>query len=1130
MNNIDLLIQSFLEHPEIKEIQKKKEKTITGLSFGASALLLNAFTNGFSGKENYLILTPNARLAKELYELCSFLENQKTEKKDDEFVLHFPDWGMLPFTHSRPDSEKEGLRAKCLSRLSDAAGLTVIASIDVLARKLPAPGYFKENNIFLKKGQIFSIREIAEKLSGLGYEKVDMVETPGHFSVKGGIVDIFCSAYFNPLRVDFFGDDIESIRFFNPLSQKSYEQISSVTIYSRRDIPFSPSDIEGLSKKLLEDSEKQKKHPPPFVTKKDAGNFDGLWDFYPMLWETTSLLDYFQEPPNIIVWDFDAARERLSYFLEELSFLRQKNEEKLHLETSDLFFDLDSVLHLLKDAVSAASVPRSLSDFSVHIKDAPLFKGKISSMVETLNQNDYADKKVFISSRFEGQKERLEHVLSGYKDKKFSPHFLIAPFREGFSWQGGALLTDKEIFGKSVKTFRASKSATQVIDSFVDLKEGDNIVHIHYGIGRFIRLKRMKAAGFERDFLEIEYAGSDKLYVPLEQLSHVHRYIGSVENPSLDFLGKKSSWEKTKARVKESIEKLAGELLELYAKREKARGIAYPKDTRFQEEFEAGFPYEETDDQISSINEVKKDMESEKPMDRLICGDVGFGKTEVAIRAAFKAVMAGKQAAVLCPTTILAFQHYNTFKERFSSYPVSIDFMSRFKTAAQIRDVKERMKTGKLDIVIGTHGLLGKSIAFQNLGLLIIDEEQRFGVKHKETIKKLRTNVDCMTLTATPIPRTLQMSLVGIRDLSLIETPPRNRQKIETYVAEENDEILRHAIKEEIKRMGQVYILHNKVKTIDVQAKRISSLYPGAKICILHGQMPEDDIENVMLDFYKGYYDILVSTTIIESGIDIPNVNTLIVMNSQDFGLSQMYQLKGRVGRSDRQAFAYFLYPEKRVLSETAQKRLNTIQEYDELGAGFKIAMKDLEIRGAGNILGKEQSGDIMEVGFELYVRMLQDKIAELKDEAKEEFEAAVSVPQDFYFPDEYIADTRQKMEFYKKMISAGTLENLQIITETMQDRFGKIPEKVETMIVQEAVKILANRLKIEKVELKEGCFLLTASAHTDVSMEKLLELMKNDKRFQFNPVDPRQIIFRPLQKETGKALLELRRVLEYLI
>ena len=385
-------------------------------------------------------------------------------------------------------------------------------------------------------------------------------------------------------------------------------------------------------------------------------------------------------------------------------------------------------------------------------------------------------------------------------------------------------------------------------------------------------------------------------------------------------------------------------------------------------------------------------------------------------------------------------------------------------------------------------------------------------------------------MTATPIPRTLQMSLVGIRDLSLIETPPRNRQKIETYVAEENDEILRHAIKEELKRLGQVYILHNKVKTIDVQAKRISSLYPGAKIAILHGQMPEDDIENVMLDFYKGYYDILVSTTIIESGIDIPNVNTLIVLNSQDFGLSQMYQLKGRVGRSDRQAFAYFLYPEKRVLSETAQKRLNTIQEYDELGAGFKIAMKDLEIRGAGNILGKEQSGDIMEVGFELYVRMLQDKIAELKDEAREEFEAAVSIPQDFYFPDSYIADTRQKMEFYKKMISAGTLENLQAVTETITDRFGKMPDKVETMISQEAVKILSNRLKIDKVELKNNRFVLTASAHTDVSMEKLMNLMKHDTRFQFNPNDPRQIIFIPAQKETGKALLELRRVLEYLV
>ncbi|MDH5717444.1 MAG: transcription-repair coupling factor [Spirochaetia bacterium] len=1131
-NSINLFLQSFLKHPEINKIYQSQEKVLTGMSFSSLASVLYAYSKKLTFNKNYLIILPRQRQAKELFETLRFIEdkiNISDKKSKSELVLYFPDWGMLPFLHAKPDSENEGVRTKALSRLiQKEKPVILVTSIDVLARKIPAKEYFHESEFLLKKNQRININDLLNYLQTNGYERVDMAEKTGHFSVKGGIVDIFCPAYFNPVRVDFFGDEIDSIRFFDPLSQKSYETISAISIFARRDLIYSNEDIEKTSEEIQKKS-RDKIHPP-FTHTREPLDLSGLWDFYPLFCETSSLIQFFNEEPEIILWDMPAAFERLSNFLEELKFLRDKNNEKYHLNINELFFSESEIKELIKNATIFSSVPQSLHDFSLHLQNPPVFKGKISSMVETLNQEEYAAKQIFISSRFEGQKERLEHVLSGYKDKKFSCTFLISPFQEGFLWSDGLLLTDKEIFGKSVRAFRASKSATQIIESFVDLKEGDYVVHVNYGIGRFVRLKRMTAAGNERDFLELEYASNDKLYVPLEHLNQIHRYIGSTENPSLDYLGKKSSWEKTKTRVQESIEKLAVELLEIYAKREKARGIVFPKDSRFQEEFEAGFPYEETDDQISSINEVKKDMESEKPMDRLICGDVGFGKTEVAIRAAFKAVIAGKQAAVLCPTTILAFQHYNTFKDRFLGYPVEIDFLSRFKTAGQVKDIKEKLKTGKLDIVIGTHALLSKTISFKNLGLLVIDEEQRFGVKHKENIKKIKSNIDCITLTATPIPRTLQMSLMGIRDLSLIETPPRNRQKIETYVLEENEEILKHAVFEELKRNGQVFVLHNKVKTIDAQVHRLKNLFPKVKAAALHGQMPEDQIENVMLDFYKGYYDILVSTTIIESGIDIPNVNTLIVLNSQNFGLSQMYQLKGRIGRSDRQAYAYFFYPAKSSISETAQKRLNTIQEYDELGAGFKIAMKDLEIRGAGNILGKEQSGDIMEVGFELYLSMLQDKIAEMKHEEKEHFQSMVSIPQDFFFPDSYISDTAQKMEFYKKFFSSQTIEELEKVQEEMTDRFGISPENVQAMLSQAAVQILSSQLRLDKIEWNKEKFILTASPVTAVSMDKLIKLMKNDTRFKAHPADPRKIEFIPSQKETGKALLECRRILEYLV
>jgi transcription-repair coupling factor (superfamily II helicase) len=760
-----------------------------------------------------------------------------------------------------------------------------------------------------------------------------------------------------------------------------------------------------------------------------------------------------------------------------------------------------------------------------------MYRGKISTFIEDIQNKKFGKKQIYISAKSEIQIDRLNHIISGYGDKIPDINIVLTPLDTGFETGKLLLVTEKDLFGKSSRGSKIQKSTTQVIQSFTDLKSGDYVVHINYGIGQFKGLRRMEVTGFARDFIEVEYAEANKLYVPIEQLQLVHKYIGSSDNPSLDYLGKKSSWTKTKIKAQESIEKLAAELLELYARREKSVGVAYPADTRFQEEFEAAFPYEETEHQLMAINEVKKDMESERPMDRLVCGDVGFGKTEIAIRAAFKAVLAGRQVCILCPTTILAFQHANTFKKRFQDYPVKIELISRFRSPSEIARVQKDAKEGTVDVVIGTHAILSKNMGWKNLGLLVIDEEQRFGVKQKEFIKNLKANIDCLTMTATPIPRTLQMSLVGIRDLSIIETPPRNRLKIETYVLEENDDLLGSAIKKELERNGQVIILHNKVQTIEVRASAIKNLVPYADITVMHGQMTEDEIEERMLDFYNKRHNVLVSTTIIESGVDLPDANTLIVLNAQNFGLSQLYQIKGRVGRSDRQAYAYFFYPPGMTFSEKAEKRLNTLTEYDGLGDGFKIAMKDLEIRGAGNILGKEQSGDIMAVGFELYVNMLHEKLAELNNEVKaEDFECNVQIPQDYFIPDNYIQDIRQKMEFYKKLTSVSTLDEIEYLIIELGDRFGEMPDSVMGMCQQEKLRIVCRQLKFEKITFINGILSLYASPQMKVELDKLVGLIKRDNRFFLDPTDLRKLNFKSKSENTLEVLHEINSILSYLV
>jgi len=799
----------------------------------------------------------------------------------------------------------------------------------------------------------------------------------------------------------------------------------------------------------------------------------------------------------------------------------KKRAATLCLPPVDLI-DPDALDRGRKRSISLQAFTVSQHSMKWQLRSIPNFHGRIKQVREEIAARIEQGWRVVVTTGFEGQAQRLFDLLTEFRpDSGFEEftdsvlNILISPLKEGVEIAACRLLvmTDHEIFGKSYRKKREfKKKSSRPIDSFLDLKPGDHVVHINHGIGVFRKIERMSAGGVERDFLLIEYAEGDRLYVSLDQITMVQKYIGvEGRKPRIDSLGKKSAWNRIKERVQKSVEEVAAELIKIYSARRALKGFQFPPDTLWQEEFESQFDYEETPDQITAIEDVKDDMENSRPMDRLICGDVGFGKTEVAIRAAFKAVMAGRQVAVLVPTTVLAMQHFTTFKKRFSGYPIEIDMISRFRTSGEIARIKAQLKEGKIDIVIGTHAMLAKDMVIKNLGLLVIDEEQRFGVRHKEQLKRFRTMVDVMTLSATPIPRTMHMAMAGIRDLSIILTPPENRQSIETYVMEDNPDILRMAIMNEIERGGQVFYVHNRVQTIEAHAVMLRELVPEATCAVAHGQMHEHELEDVMIDFMNGTYDVLVSTSIIESGLDMPNVNTIIINRADAFGLSQLYQLKGRVGRSMRKAYAYLFYPKHRPLTEEAMKRLRVISEYSELGSGFKIAMKDLEIRGAGNILGLEQSGNIFEVGFELYLQMLEDAVQQLKGEpVSSQFRTPIFLKTDFFIPDSYIGDEKQKIEFYKRFESCDSAEEVEQVEKEMVDRFGPYPEEVKTLIEIEQIRAMASLLAIDEIMEDSRSIRITISGTAKVDVKRIVTLMAADRRLSIDQVDRETLVFVP--------------------
>lgn len=1024
----------------------------------------------------------------------------------DEQVFVFPPLEVLPYEVFAYGTDLIHRRLEVMQKLISGDKILIVAPAGALSRRLIPMNQLASAYVTIKWGQSLALEELVGILVQSGYERTELVESRGQFSQRGGILDIYPLGNKRPVRIEFFGDEVDSIRSFDTESQTSIESLSEIVIGPARELVITQEAVSRANKQIaIElaqmktkiDSERyealEKRVNNHWVRLENEGYFEGIERYAPYFYSNMySLIDYLPEDSVVFISEpirlMEELKERDARWMEHHTYLLADgkllpSEPLAYLNSVEIVPECRrrTVIYLSRIARNIASADiRNIWD--VGGRPAIAIRAQWAMLKEEVKRWKEGRYRVLLLTATEERQNRIRDILED-EDIIFSKSLseleaskqgkvVIGEgvLSEGFEIPALrlAVLGDQEIFGqvkrKRISTYKTKDTANKV-SHWTELNQGDYVVHVQHGIGRFLGMRTMEVQGANRDYMVLQYAGEDRLYVPIEQIELVQRYVGAEgKKPKLYRLGG-SDWNKVKQRVKESLRDMAEELLALYAAREKVEGFQYPEDGPWQAEFEDAFPFEETVDQLQSIAEIKGDMQKSRPMDRLLCGDVGYGKTEVAIRAAFKAVMSGKQVVVLVPTTILAQQHYLSFSQRFASYPVNIGVLSRFRSKEEQEKTLTGLRTGEVDIVIGTHRIVQGDIGFKNLGLLIIDEEHRFGVAQKERLKQLKTNVDVLTLTATPIPRTLHMALTKVRDMSVIETPPENRFPVQTYVVEYSDNLVYDAIRRELSRGGQVYYVHNRVRSIRAVANRLQTLLPDARILVAHGQMVETELEKVMLAFIRGEYDVLLATTIIESGIDIPNANTMIIEDADRMGLAQLYQLRGRVGRSDKLAYAYFTYRKNKVLSEVAEKRLQAIKEFTELGSGFKLAMRDLEIRGAGNILGPEQHGYIVEVGFDLYTQLLEETVLEVKGEKKvPQTEPVIDLPVDAFISSEYIRDSRQKMEIYKKINRLKSIEETDELADELLDRYGDIPLSVENLLSIAKLRVYARELGILSV------------------------------------------------------------------
>ncbi|PGV49993.1 transcription-repair coupling factor [Bacillus sp. AFS037270] len=1073
-----------------------KEQLVAGLS-GSSRTVLTASVYE-KMKRPIMLVTHNLLQAQKLYD---DLVNLLSEKE----VFLFPANELIAAELSIASPELKAQRIEALNYWSRQSKGVLIVPIAGLKKIVPPKTLWKQYQLSLKLGEDINIDKMLTTLVKMGYVRSEMVSTPGEFSVRGGIIDIYPLTEADPLRIELFDTEIDSIRYFSLDDQRSKEKVKEVLIGPATEIILEAEDYsriigkleEGLAlslRKLKDDKAKMQLSQNisyELEQLKNGQKPDQVYKYLSLAYDRpNSLLDYLPSDGLVFVDEISRVQEMNdSLVKEEAEWYTGLLAEGQIIHDLHISHDLGAMLQrkefpLLYMSLFLRHVANTSPQNIINItcKQMQNFHGQMHLLKAEIDRWKKGNYSILFLGPDEERVKKLERVLEDYEinasamkgDQQLLPgkvQIMRGNLHAGFelSIQKIAVITEEELFNKRVKksASRQKLSNAERIKSYSELKIGDYVVHVNHGIGKYLGIETLVINGIHKDYLHIRYQGSDKLYVPVEQIDLVQKYVGSEgKEPKVYKLGG-SDWKKVKKKVESSVQDIADDLIKLYAEREAAVGYAFSPDGDLQREFETSFAYQETEDQLRSIHEIKKDMERSRPMDRLLCGDVGYGKTEVAIRAAFKSIADGKQVAFLVPTTILAQQHFETLRERFQDYPINIGLLSRFRTKKQQTETIKGLKAGTVDIVVGTHRLLSKDIVYRDLGLLIVDEEQRFGVTHKEKIKKLKTNVDVLTLTATPIPRTLHMSMLGVRDLSVIETPPENRFPVQTYVMEYNGSLVREAIERELARDGQVFFLYNRVEDIERKAEEISMLVPDARVTFAHGQMTENELESVMIGFLAGEFDVLVSTTIIETGVDIPNVNTLIVFDADRMGLSTLYQLRGRVGRSNRVAYAYFTYRKDKVLTEVAEKRLQAIKEFTELGSGFKIAMRDLSIRGAGNLLGAQQHGFIDSVGFDLYSQMLKEAIEERKGDLGGEVKKSVEIDLeiDAYIPDTYIKDGHQKIEMYKRFRGAESLEDIEELQAEMLDRFGEYPEEVDYLFQIAEIKVYALLNGVEQIK-----------------------------------------------------------------
>lgn len=1107
-----------------------------------------------------VVIVENENRVNELYEeLKNILDN----------VVVYPNYDIRFHNINSLESNLENKRIEVINRLVKKEKLLIITTAAAISKKISTPKFFKSHCIQIGIDDNIDMADLTEKLTKMHYDRVDFVESKGQFSVRGSIFDIFPVDYENPIRIEFFSDEIDSIRTFEINTQRSKEKLENVNIIPAKEMVLSKDDVKNILSGLTKDIEKLKK-----LTLFGKNIDNSLEKFYKIYNDLkinyhisnmdllspyikrgsfSTILDYLQKDAVICTEDilkiYDKNLETEHLFYENITDLIENGE--ILDSHKNILVPFEKTLNRIKkfDIINLTMLLKRTkiinAKVSVNIKtlEAECFNRKFDYLFKTLKFKLQRGYKIVIFAGSNEMMESFKNILSDENinfickdnlDFELKSSILVLSnlnFNCGFEIpeQKILFLTHKEIYGFSKKVNKKLKVKKSNLLSYTDLNIGDYVVHENHGIGQYRGIEQIEVNGIIKDHILIMYKDNDRLYIPTDQMNLIQKYIGKDGyRPKLNRLGS-SDWIKTKQRAKKALDEIATDLVKLYAKRDKIEGFSFSYDTPWQREFEDSFIYEETYSQLRAIDEIKKDMESKKPMDRLLCGDVGYGKTEVALRAAFKAIMDNKQVAFLVPTTILAKQHYETALERFGTFPIDIEMLSRFKTQSEQKEIIKNLKNGKINLLIGTHKLLSKNLDFKDLGLLIIDEEQRFGVKHKEALKQMKENIDVLSLSATPIPRTMQMSLVGIRDMSILDDPPEERISTSTFVLEYNDSVIKEAIYKEIDRGGQVYFVYNRIKDMDKMYKNLSKLLPDVKIAIAHSKLTNRELENIMEAFQEGEYDILLSTTIIETGMDIKNCNTMIIYDADKMGLSQLYQLKGRIGRSERRAFAYFTYEKNKSISEISEKRLMAIRDFSEFGSGFKIAMRDLELRGAGNILGECQSGHVETIGYELYVRMLEESIREVKGEKlnlKEQTQIELSV--DAYIPSNYITDNNQKIDMYNKIARIESREDLNEIFEELIDRFGDVPKVVVNVMNVSYLKSISTKLNFSKISERNKSVVFKFDKDDKTILELVSKLEDSlFAKLEFNLNEDAKLIFNYDKNKLVESINLLEKFLE---